>query len=536
MSKDDALHDRLVYLSKQQSELKVRRLTSSEARDELGIPIARSANPIYLFSVGSGDQYFEAIAFTSILDGAKRPATRAEALGHSIANSGEDFFKYFPFIIVFDYTSGRFMAVSAAKLFTAFATEASNRKIPFADSAAFSLTPNFERRTVNMYGTVESEDIWWCGDVDFLTGDEMMSGLHRMRSETEQTDLIEIITATTARVAATPKEIEVPELSSSGHRLSYSASLVTQGRHKFYSLAMPSEILADCSFVITRDEDRELGFQRYLNKERAEEIAAYLDSGLGTIPTAIIVSAQEECAFEYSGKNRTVSFNRTDKAFLVIDGQHRVYGFKLAKNTMRVPVVIYSGLDRNEEAQLFIDINTKQKPVPSELLLDIKKLAKTQGNDEKRIGTVFDLFDSEPGSALIGMLSPHEKKSGLISRVTFNAALKPLMEFFGETDAEQIYLALNAYYGGVKSAFAALSPDIEFASPMTFRGMTLVFPELREKVVFKSEGDLTSKSYQQFLLAVLADQKISALKGRQRSYAGVVALITDAMRPKRLQL
>ena len=76
-------------------------------------------------------------------------------------------------------------------------------------------------------------------------------------------------------------------------KVSYSASLVTQGEHRFYQLAMPSETLAKCSFVTTRDEDPDKGFQRMLDEKRAIEIARYIDSGLGTIPTSIILSAQE---------------------------------------------------------------------------------------------------------------------------------------------------------------------------------------------------------------------------------------------------
>ena len=32
------------------------------------------------------------------------------------------------------------------------------------------------------------------------------------------------------------------------------------------------------------------------------------------------------------------------EAFLILDGQHRVYGFSLAKTSLRVPVVIYNNL------------------------------------------------------------------------------------------------------------------------------------------------------------------------------------------------
>ena len=119
-----------------------------------------------------------------------------------------------------------------------------------------------------------------------------------------------------------------------------SVSLVRQGEHRFYSFTMPSDVLAESCFVINRDEDPIEGFQRELDRKRATEIANYIDSGLGTIPSSIVLSAQEECEFTYDSKAKSVGFKRTKKAFLIIDGQHRVYGFKLAKTAFRIPVIV----------------------------------------------------------------------------------------------------------------------------------------------------------------------------------------------------
>jgi hypothetical protein len=67
----------------------------------------------------------------------------------------------------------------------------------------------------------------------------------------------------------------------------YSVSLVTQGNHRFYTLTMPSEVLANTCYVTTRDEDPKKGFQRVLDSNRAQQIADYIDMGFGTIPTSI---------------------------------------------------------------------------------------------------------------------------------------------------------------------------------------------------------------------------------------------------------
>lgn len=530
--KDEELSRKLEALSRN-GVVKIERLTASGTESAVGLSLKGSSNPLYAFRYAEGTQPLGAIAFTSILNAQARPATRAEALGQAIATHGEQFFSKNPFLLIFDYSSSSFMAVSAIKLFAAFAREAQLRQIPYSDTANFSLTPNFAKQTINMYGSVGSEDVWFCPNVQALTQADIIAGIEKIAADGDSPDLGEIVDAVRRRIAERASS-NAAESQSEGSRLSYTASLVTQGRHKFYSLTMPSEVLADCSFVLTRDEDKELGFQRYLSKDRAQEIASYLDSGLGTIPTSVIISAQPEAELAYDNKNRTLSFNMIDKAFMIIDGQHRVYGFKLAKGRMRVPVIIYGDLNRSEEAQLFIDINGKQKQVPPELLLDIKRLANTQGDAERSMGIVFDLFDSEPGSSLLGLLSPHEKRPGLISRVTFNAAVKPLMDLFGDAPPEKIYASLNVYFDAVKRVFGCLSDQIEFTSPAIFRGMATIFPEVQEKVRLEHNSIISGENYYKYLTGVLSGQKIGLFKGRLKTHSVVVAAMKEAMRPKML--
>jgi DGQHR domain-containing protein len=94
---------------------------------------------------------------------------------------------------------------------------------------------------------------------------------------------------------------------------------------------MPSEVLAETCVVDPRAKNPIDGFQRLLDKKRAQDIADYIDSGFGTIPSSIILSAQPEAKLQYVRKARTLRFRKTSRSFLIIDGQHRVYGFHLAR-------------------------------------------------------------------------------------------------------------------------------------------------------------------------------------------------------------
>lgn len=289
--------------------------------------------------------------------------------------------------------------------------------------------------------------------------------------------------------------------------MSFAASLITQGKYRLYSLSMPSEVLGRTSFVISREEDPEEGFQRLLNKQRAQEIADFIDAGMATIPTSIVLSAQAVAEFHYNTRKKTLSFRDNPKSFLILDGQHRVYGFKLAKTEIRVPVVIYSGLSRTEESRLFIDINTKQKPVPNELLLDIRKLAEYQDDTETRLGAIFDYFDSHSGSPLFGKTSPTKKKSGFISRVTFNSSVKPLLQLFGEADPEAVYTIISSYLSALMSEARKQGKNFPIENPTAFKAIMMVFPDVAQRVI-----DRFGKNYEPDKFAIILHDMISRIK------------------------
>ena len=226
-----------------------------------------------------------------------------------------------------------------------------------------------------------------------------------------------------------------------------SAILITQGLHKFYSLTMPIELIADSCSPNPRASDPIAGFQRNLDEKRADSIADYIRTG-GTIPSSIILSAQSDSNFIYDRKTKTVKFDISSKSFLILDGQHRVYGFRKLLNDgikYRVPVIIYNELSSVDEARIFIDINTLQKPVPRELLLDIKRMAERENHEEIMLEELFSLFESSKNSSLLNMVSRFEKTKGKISKVTFYDAMKGLIRAFEIDSINRLYNIVNAY-------------------------------------------------------------------------------------------
>jgi DGQHR domain-containing protein len=201
---------------------------------------------------------------------------------------------------------------------------------------------------------------------------------------------------------------------------SYPALLLSQNKHRFYFCTVPVDDIFSRCFVARREEDSVLGFQRALSEPRADDISRYLSAGNGSIPTNVVLSAQTEAELQYNARSKTISFSRVPRAFLVLDGQHRLWGYSKCPVKHRVPVAIYEGLTRADEAKLFIDINTNQRGVPSALLLDIKQLAQMESTKEAMLRTLFDKLQTDSESAICGKLSPARSAPNRISRVTFN--------------------------------------------------------------------------------------------------------------------
>jgi DGQHR domain-containing protein len=296
-----------------------------------------------------------------------------------------------------------------------------------------------------------------------------------------------------------------------GKTVSARALLVAQGKHRFYSLVLPSELLAETCMVEPRVENPIDGFQRLLDERRAKSIARYIDAGFGTVPGAVVLSAQSRAHLKFDKETGAISFRKDSKAFLIIDGQHRIYGFKLAKSSVSVPVVIYNRLSRAQECRLFMDINTKQRPVPNELLLDIRRLSEVETETEALLHNVFDLFHTRKDSALAGLLSPAERKKNMISRVTFNAGLRSIKAAFVGAPADEVYGVLNAYLRACRHGLGLHAIDENIANPVLFKALMLLFTNVAERVADRHGGKYTVANFEDVLIPFFRRLKKSDL-------------------------
>ncbi|MCX7068058.1 MAG: DGQHR domain-containing protein [Methylococcales bacterium] len=274
-----------------------------------------------------------------------------------------------------------------------------------------------------------------------------------------------------------------------------------QNGYTFYTTILNSELLKekDTCYVSRRDEDSERGFQRSLNESRAKDIANYLDKELGCIPSSLILSIQDHAQFQYHQETSQIWFSNKPKIFMVIDGQHRLYGLIKSEKNYDVPVIIFNSLKTSDEVSLFIDINTKQKGVPTTLLLDIKNLAGREDKKEEKQKQLFDELNKD--SVLAGLMSPTKSQVGKITRVSFNGATNQLFEnsYFEDKDVHVIYKGIKNYLQAVENIFKkSKSQRAKLNNGTLFKAIFNIFNEVIDKTL-KEYGNLRVESLEEIL-------------------------------------
>lgn len=214
---------------------------------------------------------------------------------------------------------------------------------------------------------------------------------------------------------------------------------VTQNKTTFYIGKMRADILSLISYASIRGVDQEPGaVQRILNTRRITSIKEYLIN-VGHLPSAIVLNWTKDNA-QY--KNGRFSFANEVKSAQLIDGQHRVAGIRAAIQdrpelaSLEVPVSIYQNLSTKQCADIFLSINTEQKPVARSLVFDLYGVADANVVDPaaaraRDIATALNEDDDSPYRELIKFPGSPVRKGG-IALSTVVTTIKPLVEEMGD--------------------------------------------------------------------------------------------------------
>jgi phosphatidate phosphatase PAH1 len=201
----------------------------------------------------------------------------------------------------------------------------------------------------------------------------------------------------------------------------------------------------------------------------------------------------------------------------------------MAKSSVRIPVVIYNGLSRRDESRIFIDINTRQKPVPNELLLDIKSLAQYESEIEQELRDIFDLFHTDSNSCILGLTSPAKKSRNKISRVTFNSAFKPIARNFGDKESQEIFEICNAYLSSFINGLKIQNISSHITNPTVFRAVITIFPHVAQRTKDKY-NNYRQDSFSEVLSPLFSKLKISKISKPGNSYRDLANYLIECLK------
>lgn len=222
---------------------------------------------------------------------------------------------------------------------------------------------------------------------------------------------------------------------------------IIQGKSRFLLTKLPAGALTSISYAAVRNQSQEEGaVQRILNPSRIGAIKEFTLAG-GNYPSALVLNWVSKTN-KITKKDGSIIFANEERSAQIIDGQHRIAGIRAAIDSnkslrrLELPVVIYEGLTTQECADIFLSINTEQKPVPRSLVFDLYGIASESVIDRasiraRDIAIFLNQDESSPYYQLIKLPNSAKKKGGIALSTAVNA-LKPLVSEKGDFEIVDI--------------------------------------------------------------------------------------------------
>lgn len=150
------------------------------------------------------------------------------------------------------------------------------------------------------------------------------------------------------------------------------------GKTAYLFSALAKDILR-IAFVNHRDLRDPSGapsYQRIVKPSRLKEIGEFLDKGK-FFPNTILLNFHRKPIFEQQAKDdvSSIAFGSLIlpdryKSCWIIDGQHRLYGTTYTSSEYNTPLFFigFDAVSTSEEANIFVEINSKQATVPPTLI------------------------------------------------------------------------------------------------------------------------------------------------------------------------
>jgi len=276
---------------------------------------------------------------------------------------------------------------------------------------------------------------------------------------------------------------------------------IKQGDNTMYLLGMHPGLLLKIAYVYRRNSEKPSTYQRLINKDRLTNIARFFTSSNNLLlanPVIIVFDQEPEIQkrITYSSKEKLLRFPISYCSAWIIDGQHRIYGFKdhpdyknwdgeENKNDFKIPVVAFQKLDEREQNKTFVNINYYQKKIDPVLFNDLSTViqdlkqeltwpsllvsAMNQKGPWKDMVKISELDEGKPitisGLAklkLLDTLLGYDKKSDKYNGILYQLAeFNPNLPFSDKKNQE----AFRKQFGILNRFFSVVRKKVETSDP-----------------------------------------------------------------------
>ena len=171
-------------------------------------------------------------------------------------------------------------------------------------------------------------------------------------------------------------------------------------------------------------------YQRILTSARLEKIKQHLELNKTPFANNVLVSYRgTEEGLEFTpikitgakgmkgNKPGILKFNACPGTFHVIDGQHRLFGYTAIEKKIggmreshRIIVTAFQGLTVEEEAEIFLEVNSNAKPIVPSLLMEIEWSSQASTLSNLCNGIIFE-FRGDQKSPLYRIINDAQKNA-----------------------------------------------------------------------------------------------------------------------------
>ena len=237
---------------------------------------------------------------------------------------------------------------------------------------------------------------------------------------------------------------------------------------EYYLGQLPSSVAYDATFVpVIKEEAQRIlrpriylqetddGYQRAGSSKRMESFARYMAENELRFTPAVVLSGRNHWKFDEASKTLTVTAPAA-----IIDGQHRLGGYIAAYQNDgfdRLVDFVVMNVSNEEEKQLFLDINSNAKSVPTGI---VSVLGRTTGS------LVAEELNTNPDSIFRGRLFISQKSPGTLFNIA--SVAKEVGTTFDHGVFEDIrdnvdlmFAFMSGYWEIIAAAFPSEWEDID---------------------------------------------------------------------------